>query len=132
MDPIHLLQAEVCRTLSHPARIAIRHLLADGPLSVSTLALKLDIAQPNASQHLAVMRAAGLVEAKRDGREVIYRLALARSCSTRLTGIRFRAAASDTSPQVARSGEARTALVRASRRVFRLQVAPPSLSNGRA
>jgi DNA-binding transcriptional ArsR family regulator len=75
MDPIYLLQAEVCRTLSHPARIAILHLLADGPVSVNTLATELDISQPNASQHLSVMRAAGLVEAARDGREVIYRLA---------------------------------------------------------
>ena len=32
------------------------------------------ISQPNVSQHLAVMRAAGIVEAERDGREVRYRL----------------------------------------------------------
>ena len=33
------------------------------------------MSQPNTSQHLAVMRAAGVVEAERDGREVRYRLA---------------------------------------------------------
>jgi ArsR family transcriptional regulator len=75
MDPIHELQAEVCRTLSHPVRIAMLHLLAPGPREVGRLALELGISQPNASQHLAVMRAAGLVEAERDGREVFYRLA---------------------------------------------------------
>ena len=32
------------------------------------------ISQPNVSQHLAVLRAAGLVDADRDGREVRYRL----------------------------------------------------------
>jgi ArsR family transcriptional regulator len=75
MDPIHELQAEICRTLSHPVRIAMLHRLADGPRGVNQLAQELDITQPNASQHLAVMRSAGLVDAERDGREVRYRLA---------------------------------------------------------
>jgi DNA-binding transcriptional ArsR family regulator len=74
MDPIHELQAEICRTLSHPVRIAILHLLAQEPREVGRLASELKISQPNASQHLAVMRAADLVEAERDGRGVIYRL----------------------------------------------------------
>ena len=74
MDPIHELQAEICRTLSHPARIAILHLLAQGPREVGRLASELGVSQPNASQHLAVMRAAGLVEAARDGRGTTYRL----------------------------------------------------------
>lgn len=75
MDPIHELQAEICRTLAHPLRIAMLHLLAEGPRGVNVLARELDITQPNASQHLSVMRTAGLVEAERDGREVQYRLA---------------------------------------------------------
>ena len=56
-------------------RIAILHRLAEGPRGVNALARELDITQPNASQHLSVMRTAGLVEAERDGREVLYRLA---------------------------------------------------------
>ena len=75
MDPIHELQAEICRTLSHPARIAMLHLLAEEPREVGRLASDLGISQPNASQHLAVMRAAGLVDAERDGRGVTYHLA---------------------------------------------------------
>lgn len=75
MDPIYELQAEICRTLSHPVRIAMLHLLAEDPREVGRLAADLDISQPNASQHLAVMRAAGLVESTRDGRGVTYRLA---------------------------------------------------------
>jgi ArsR family transcriptional regulator len=74
MDPIHELQAEICRTLSHPARIAILHLLADEPREVGRLAEALGISQPNASKHLAVMRAAGLVDAVRGGRGSTYRL----------------------------------------------------------
>jgi ArsR family transcriptional regulator len=74
MDPIFELQAEICRTLSHPARIAILHLLADEPREVGRLADAVGISQPNASKHLAVMRSAGLVEAVRDGRGSIYTL----------------------------------------------------------
>jgi DNA-binding transcriptional ArsR family regulator len=42
---------------------------------VGRLAEELGASQPNVSQHLAVMRAAGIVEAEREGREVRYRLA---------------------------------------------------------
>ena len=63
MDPIYELQADICRTLSHPARIAMLHLMADEPREVGRLAEAIGISQPNASKHLAVMRAAGLVEA---------------------------------------------------------------------
>ena len=35
----------------------------------------IEATQPNVSQHLGVLRAAGIVEAERDGREVRYRLA---------------------------------------------------------
>ena len=74
MDPIYELQADICRTLSHPARIAMLHLLADEPREVGRLAEAVGISQPNASKHLAVMRSAGLVEAVRDGRGSVYRL----------------------------------------------------------
>jgi DNA-binding transcriptional ArsR family regulator len=74
MDPIYELQAEICRTLSHPVRIAILHLLAGQPHEVGRLATELGISQPNASQHLSVMRSAGLVEAEREGRGAVYRL----------------------------------------------------------
>jgi ArsR family transcriptional regulator len=75
MDPIYTLQAEVLKTLASPRRIEIIHKLAEGPCEVGRLAEELGISQPNASQHLAVLRTAGLVEAERDGREVRYRLA---------------------------------------------------------
>lgn len=74
MDDVIRLQAETLRTLAHPRRLQIVHLLAEGPLEVGRLATELGISQPNASQHLAVLRTAGLVDAERDGREVRYRL----------------------------------------------------------
>ena len=44
-------------------------------MTVGRLADRLALAQPNVSQHLALMRAAGVVEAERDGREIRYRIA---------------------------------------------------------
>jgi ArsR family transcriptional regulator len=74
MDEVYRLQAEVLKTLANPKRLEIIHLLAEGPREVSRLAEELGISQPNVSQHLALMRSAGVVEAERDGREVRYRL----------------------------------------------------------
>jgi DNA-binding transcriptional ArsR family regulator len=74
MDEITELQAEVLKTLASPRRLHILHRLFDGPCEVGRLAAELGLSQPNVSQHLAVLRAAGLVEAERDGREARYRL----------------------------------------------------------
>ena len=75
MDEVYKIQADVLKTLSNPKRLEIVHLLASGPREVGRLAEELGISQPNVSQHLAIMRSAGVVEAERDGREVRYRLA---------------------------------------------------------
>jgi ArsR family transcriptional regulator len=75
MADIDDIQAEFLKTLASPRRLRILHRLADGPVSVARLASDLGISQPNASQHLAVMRNAGVVDAERDGREVRYRIA---------------------------------------------------------
>jgi DNA-binding transcriptional ArsR family regulator len=75
MDEITILQAEVLKTLASPRRLQILHELARGPIEVGRLAETIGATQPNVSQHLAVLRIAGVVEAERDGREVRYRLA---------------------------------------------------------
>ena len=74
MDETTTLQAEVLKTLANPRRLEILHRLVVGPCEVRRLAEDLGASQPNISQHLAVLRAAGIVDAERDGREVRYRL----------------------------------------------------------
>jgi len=74
MDEITILQAAVLKTLASPRRLQILHALATGPIEVGRLAETIGATQPNVSQHLAVLRNAGIVEAERDGREVRYRL----------------------------------------------------------
>ncbi len=75
MDEICEMQAVVLKTLANARRLEIIHRLAAGPCEVGRLAEQLGVPQPSVSQHLAVMRSAGIVEAERDGREVRYRLA---------------------------------------------------------
>jgi len=79
-----MLQAEVLKTLASPRRLEIIHRLAEGPCEVGRLAEELGASQPNISQHLSVLRTAGLVESEREGREVRYRLTdpdVIRACS---------------------------------------------------
>jgi DNA-binding transcriptional ArsR family regulator len=72
---IDLIQIGLIRALAGIHRLRIVHLLGRGPMEVRELAQELDLPQATVSQNLAAMRAAGLVEATRDGRAVRYRLA---------------------------------------------------------
>jgi DNA-binding transcriptional ArsR family regulator len=60
--------------LAQPHRREILRLLAGGELSVGALASRFDVSQPAVSQHLGVLKAAGLVEDRRDGARRLYRV----------------------------------------------------------
>jgi DNA-binding transcriptional ArsR family regulator len=65
----------VFRALADPSRRAIFQRLTRGEAAVRDLTAKFDISQPAVSQHLAALRAAGLVAERREGRLVYYRVA---------------------------------------------------------
>ncbi|MBJ7332842.1 MAG: winged helix-turn-helix transcriptional regulator [Solirubrobacteraceae bacterium] len=65
-DPFH--------AIADPTRRAILDQLRDGELSAGDLGAHVRISQPSLSQHLKVLREAGLVAARRDGRHRLYRL----------------------------------------------------------
>jgi DNA-binding transcriptional ArsR family regulator len=67
--------AAVARALGDPKRLCVLESLAGGEASVGELATRVACQVPNMSQHLAVLRSAGLVSARRDGSTVYYRLA---------------------------------------------------------
>jgi ArsR family transcriptional regulator len=67
--------AAVARALGDPKRLCVLESLAGGEASVGELASRVSCQVPNMSQHLAVLRSAGLVSARRDGSTVYYRLA---------------------------------------------------------
>lgn len=66
--------AAVARALGDPKRLCVLESLAAGELSVGELAARVVCQVPNMSQHLSVLRAAGLVTARRDGSTVYYAL----------------------------------------------------------
>ena len=67
--------AAVARALGDPKRLCVLESLAAGELSVGDLSTRVGCQVPNMSQHLAVLRAAGLVMTRRTGNTVYYRLA---------------------------------------------------------
>ncbi len=69
------LHADICRVLTDPKRLMIIEALRGGDRSVGELADGIGVSLQNASQHLAVLRAAGLVDSRRVGTTVRYRLA---------------------------------------------------------
>lgn len=68
-------QANLMKALAHPARLQILDILSHGEACVCHLTAVLDQRQPYVSQHLSVLRDAGLVLDERDGTIVYYRLA---------------------------------------------------------
>lgn len=84
MKKVHLsLRAELCKTFAHSSRLEILSLLDGGEVTAGTITRSLGISKANTAQHLALMRAKGLVKTRRAGARVFYRLAnekLAHDC----------------------------------------------------
>jgi DNA-binding transcriptional ArsR family regulator len=72
---VHIVKANLFRVLGHPARVRILELLREGELSVGTLQAALELDSGGTSQHLAALRRIGLVESRREGTSVYYRIA---------------------------------------------------------
>jgi ArsR family transcriptional regulator, zinc-responsive transcriptional repressor len=66
---------ELLRALAAPVRIAIVLQLRESQRCVHELVDALGVPQPLVSQHLKILKAAGVVTGERSGREVLYRLA---------------------------------------------------------
>jgi DNA-binding transcriptional ArsR family regulator len=64
--------AVVLKALGEPRRVEILHLLKSGPRPVGEIAAEVDVTQQAASQHLAVLSDAGLVEARKEGTRRLY------------------------------------------------------------
>jgi ArsR family transcriptional regulator len=73
-EVIYRLHAEVCKVLGHPLRIAIIDHLQDSEMSAGELARLMEVSKANLSQHLGIMRHNGIVEARREGSHLFYRI----------------------------------------------------------
>src|SRR5512134_2081880 len=67
--------ARIGKALASPHRLEILELLAQGERTVESLAAEIGISLANASQHLQGLREAGLVDSRKEGLYVHYRLA---------------------------------------------------------
>ncbi len=67
-------QAEIAKAIAHPLRIAVVNFLKDGEQCVCDIAKHVGSERSNVSRHLSVMVNAGLLEYRKEGLKVIYRL----------------------------------------------------------
>jgi DNA-binding transcriptional ArsR family regulator len=75
MDPnFYCMHSTLCKTLANEKRQMILDALRSGEVSVGDLVERTGIAQPNLSQHLAQMRANGVVRTRREGTHVFYEI----------------------------------------------------------
>src|SRR6266508_1323508 len=72
--PIYVLKGNFFRVLGHPARVRILELLQEGERPVWDLQAALGLDSSGTSQHLGALRKQGLVESRREGTSVYYRV----------------------------------------------------------
>jgi DNA-binding transcriptional ArsR family regulator len=73
-DPVYVRKAQLFRVLGHPVRIRVLELLLDGERTVGDLQAALCLDSSGTSQHLAALRAQGVLESRRAGSSVYYRI----------------------------------------------------------
>ena len=110
-DPVqterYRVHAELCKVLTDPKRLMILDALRHDERTVGELAEAIGVTLPNASQHLAVMRNAGLVEGRRAGTTINYRLAeptIVDACDIVQRIVARRVASRPVAPPTSRSG----------------------------
>lgn len=69
-------QAVICKAFAHPKRLQLLDLIGKGERSVSELQEELGVSKANMSQHLTVLRSAGVVSTRRNGKHVYCDLAI--------------------------------------------------------
>jgi len=73
-DPVYVVKAQLFRVLGHPVRIRILELLTEGERSVGELQAALNLDSSGTSQHLAALRQQSLLDSRRAGTSVYYRI----------------------------------------------------------
>jgi DNA-binding transcriptional ArsR family regulator len=64
-------QAAICKAFAHPTRLRLLDMLGNGERGVSEIQMALNISKANLSQHLAILRAAGIISTRRNGKQVL-------------------------------------------------------------
>jgi ArsR family transcriptional regulator len=72
MNVAHKHKAEILKALGHPIRFCIVEGLVSGGQNVATMVECIGVPQPTVSQHLNILKAAGIIEGERVGNQVHY------------------------------------------------------------
>lgn len=72
---IYKLHADFCKFMGNPKRIEILFLLGKNELCVDEIAQAMGITITNVSQNLSVMKSRGVLEFRREGKNIYYKLA---------------------------------------------------------
>lgn len=75
-DEIFERQASICKAFAHPARLRILDLLGNGERGVSDLQKELGLSKTNISQQVAVLKSAGVLVTRRNGKQIYCSLAI--------------------------------------------------------
>lgn len=75
-EQIFEMQVRICKAFANATRLRMLDLLAKREYSVSDLQSMLGIPLPNVSQHLSILKAAGVVSTRRDGKQIHCSLTL--------------------------------------------------------
>lgn len=80
MSEKYALQARFFKALAHPLRLAVLRTLRSGEKCVSEIVQKVSCSQSNISRHLSAMEWAGILERRKKGLRVYYRLRSSLPC----------------------------------------------------
>jgi ArsR family transcriptional regulator len=69
-------QVRICKAFANTTRLQMLDLLGERECSVTELQRKLTVSKTNLSQHLAILKSAGIVRTRRDGRHIYCSLAI--------------------------------------------------------
>ena len=72
--PIYEIQANLCRTMSSAVRLEIVHILREGPKRVGDILELTGYPPGTISRHLSVLRTGGVLNATRQGKDMIYQI----------------------------------------------------------
>lgn len=75
-DRVYEMQVIICKAFAHPTRLKMLDILAAGECAVADLPARLKITAANTSQHLAILKAAGIVATRREGKAIYCLLAI--------------------------------------------------------
>ncbi len=75
-EQVYEMQVRICKAFANSTRLRILDLLASQEYTVSELQVALGVTTPNVSQHLAILKAAGVVTTRRDGKQIYCSLTM--------------------------------------------------------